>query len=654
MNHFSIIDQHNQIISISEQQLQQFLQIANQQSGEPNFQAPTIVQTLISYLEIFLSNSSNTLSQQQLVELVNKILTEQQFFQTATQFSLLLENYSPEQLETPSSSEPLNTFSKPLQEKLILLFQDKNPHQTFDQLLSQISSHNCSREITKAILPLIKQKTFFPHQNTLKQKSGFDIQYINLEDDLNHIFDGVKQLAINCQNNISTFLNFSNLRPKLSLINTTQGLSAGPVSFIKIFTTSYEALRQNLQTDFNISQHLTLNIHHPDILEYLIFIKNSPKTSSNRNFQFLIEITPAFREALQKEDDFELINPQNHQVVNYLSAKNTFDLIVSSIEENPQLGLLNLTEQTSAISPKNNFVVISGVLNLANYCRPDHTFHKQQLIKDLKNIQLYLQAQATYQKAHHPNIQLQLNLTGLADLLIRLKVSFTSVQNLEFIQQLTELISQNLSPEIHCTTNLNSPLLNLLENSKGLETYEYLIINKTSLSGQESFQIIPELLNQLQKLNLTSSDLLKQISENNSLQSIYQIPSELKSLFLTSYELDSQFHLQLQSQFEQIFKNNFDKKIYLDSNLDQNKLKQLISDSLTQNLGQFRFCTFNKLLSSNENTTENNQKISSDKNFLHNLNQHRKRRSQQIQPPLFQIKKTEEVLLPPINSNKIK
>jgi hypothetical protein len=77
--------------------------------------------------------------------------------------------------------------------------------------------------------------------------------------------------------------------------------------------------------------------------------------------------------------------------------------------------------------------------------------------------------------------------------------------------------------------------------------------------------------------------------------------------------------------------------------MDLEQTKDIIISYLQQNLRSIRFCSFEALLPATEDNTGN-----AEKNFLLNINKMKKRKHQQIQPPLFQIKKTEEISIPPI------
>lgn len=547
--------------------------------------------------------------------------------------------------ETPSispqktSDDDSGTFYSPTQqEKLKRLYLPPHHYQTtFPALIKKITGQRGFSRADK-ISQLIVSGRFLPHHNILKGQKPFSHVFGSIEDNLDSIFDRLKELAVNFQNNLSSTLDFSKIRPKMSLIKSTQGFSAGPVSFVRVYASTLEALRQNQAADQIPEQNFQLDIHHPDILEYLIFIKNFQKNTLNRNLRFLIGITPAFLEALERDGDFELLNPTDGQTVNLLSAKNTFDLIVSTIMENPRL------ELTRSGNSPNNRLEISAMINLAAY---RHEELEQRLPTDLQLIEQYLQFQVQQESRKQQTSPLvaKINFTGWAELLIATGISYDSLTAIDLAEKIFLLARKSLASTTLTGTDLRSPLLGIFSGSRGLEALEQLASARTNLEGQEVLKLHPQLNAQLQQHGLVTANLTKNIFENNSLQDIYQIPPSLKALFRTGPEIDHQFHLEFQRKIEQTTGSNIEKKIYFGNPLDQEKIKNALLKHLIGSQSCLGFFQFGSQIQNEEEKT-----TSPGRNFLGTINRQRKHRHREIQPPLFQIKKTEEILPPPIST----
>jgi len=607
------------------------------EQNEYNFQAGKIWDKAGKYLEIFLIGPQKQVAEQQFLELLANVCREEGF----TKLAAILPGHF---ALPPISGQPAHPalrleLGRQAQEKMKKLFlPPAQNHVDIETLIVKIANHKSSAETAQQIGRLIREARFLPHQNTLKGPQAYECMQIVLEDNLNDIFDQLKQAAINFQNMISTNLDFSRIRQKMSIIKSTRGFSSGPVSFIKIYTSTFETLRQNLSNDFTPSQSFTLSIHHPDILEYLIFIKNFQKNTLNKHLRFIIEITPQFLEALLKDEDYELISPETEQTVNLLSAKNTFDLLASTIVENQQI-----TIKQSKFS-RSNFQVISGVVNLAAYAfSPDY---RKELAADLKIIQEYLQKQQTeLAKFHKNNIRLLINFTGWNDFLIHRKIVYNSLNAIQEATGLFTHLQAAVDQSTELSVSLHSPLLNLFEQSRGLECLDQLAQAKFNLDGQEVHQLHGILREYLTELGLASNETIRQIFEANSLNDLYQIPTSIRILFKTAREIDTQFHLEFQREMENILTGEIEKRIYFENPLELEKIKETLLNKLKIGIKSLGFFQFGALPKYQEETDGDNAR-----NFLLTLNKNKKRRHREIQPPLFQIKKTEEIRLPPVSN----
>jgi Ribonucleotide reductase, barrel domain len=629
-----IIDNQNSTKTLGLNDLQALLQENTAESEINTLPTQTILEKTDKYLQIFSQGPQKQIAENQLLELLANICQEEGFPETAQKLSSSnLKNFPQES----SDSDSTLPYSKTNKDKLKKLYLPPT-HNVLElkTLIHRLSHHKVTAPVGSQIKELINKGCFLPHQNILKARFPYNHMGISLEDDLGNIFDQLKQVAINFQNLISSTINFSALRPKMAEIKSTRGFSSGPVSFIKIYTSTLESLRQNLSSEFTPMQSFSLSISHPDILEYLIFIKNFQKSSLNKHVRFLLEITPQFLDALAQDEDFQLVSPENQQTVNLLSAKNTFDLIISTILENPQLGL------TQPHTPSKNSVDISGIINLNAYKLKKDP--QKALLQDLIPIQKYLQKQSQILSKRDnitPNIKIYF--TGWNDFLIDQKVNYSSINAIELAENLFIAMRKQLEPSVEIGISLNNPLLAIMESSIGLECIDNLVTLKTNLDGQEIHQLHPALKTYLSDLGMVGNDIIKQIYESNSIAEMYKIPTHVKPLFKTSNEIDHQFHLELQKSLESVVGPHIEKRIYFSNPLDQEKIKESLIERLKQgilNIGYFEFGKITK------EPTEVSSKPG--KNFLMTLSKNKSRRHREIQPPLFQIKKTEEVTPPPI------
>jgi ribonucleoside-diphosphate reductase alpha chain len=129
--------------------------------------------------------------------------------------------------------------------------------------------------------------------NWVKRKTGF--------------FQYLRKAVLILQSGGGVGFSFGRIRPRGDVAG--KGKATGPVSFLKVFDTAFWIIGQG--GGRRSACMAVLPVHHPDIYD---FIRCKEQEGVIEHFNISVGITDAFMEAVEKDTDFDLINPRDKKV----------------------------------------------------------------------------------------------------------------------------------------------------------------------------------------------------------------------------------------------------------------------------------------------------------------------------------------------------
>src|SRR2546428_12032215 len=124
---------------------------------------------------------------------------------------------------------------------------------------------------------------------------------LDVPDSIAGIMKTATDAAIIHQTGGGTGFTFEKLRPSGSMVSSTHGVASGPVSFMNIFNTTTDTVKQGgVRRGANMGM---MRVTHPDVLRF-IHAKNDQHSLTN--FNISVNVTDKFLEAVDHNEWFQL------------------------------------------------------------------------------------------------------------------------------------------------------------------------------------------------------------------------------------------------------------------------------------------------------------------------------------------------------------
>ena len=504
--------------------------------------------------------------------------------------------------------------------------------ETPEEMFRRVAKHIASAELNynqkadiigweEKFYRLMTSLEFLPNSPTL-MNAGRELGQLSacfvipVDDSMESIFDAVKYTALIHKSGGGTGFSFSRLRPKKDRVGSTGGVASGPVSFMRAFDTATDVIKQGgMRRGANMA---ILNIDHPDILDF-ITAKEDPKALTN--FNLSVAVTNDFMEAVERNKEYNLINPHNKEVVDKLNAREVFEKItdtawrtgdpgivfIDNINKNnptPKLGKIESTNPCGEqpLLPFESCNLAS--INLSKIVKNETDNPEIDYAKLRQTVKLgvrFLDDVIDVNKFPLPQIEkmtratrkIGLGIMGFADMLLKLRISYNSDKALEVAENVMRFISEETTREsvklgedrglfpafkgsIYDTNNGLNPrnasrttiaptgTLSIIAGcSSGIEPLFALSYTRHILDGQQLIEVNPYFEEIARNEGFYSTELMQQLAEGKSLRDFENIPDWIKDVFVTAHDITPEWHVRMQAAFQKFTDSAVSKTVNL-------------------------------------------------------------------------------------------
>ncbi len=501
----------------------------------------------------------------------------------------------------------------------------ETPEDMFDRVAKHISQADKiydekadTRKVAQDFFNMMTNLEFVPNSPTL-MNAGRELGQLSacfvlpVEDSMEGIFDAIKNAALIHKSGGGTGFSFTRLRQRGSAVKSTGGVASGPISFMKVFNSATEAVKQGgTRRGANMG---ILRIDHPDIME---FISCKEDTNEITNFNISVGLTEKFMEAVEKGENYDLIDPHTKQTVDSLNAKEVFDTIVNMAWNNGEPGIIFLDRINKA-----NPTPYLGEIESSNPCGEQPLLPYEScnlgsinLTKMLKKsgskYELdYEKLGETVDKAVHflDNVidvnkypleeidkmtkstrKIGLGIMGFADILFYLGLPYNSDEAVELAEKIMGFIdkrSKKKSAELaktrgvfpaydksifkeqamelrNSTTTTIAPTgtISIIAGaSSGIEPLFAISFVRNVMDNDKLIEVHPYFEEIAKERGFYSKELMEQIALEGTLAHIDEMPEDIKKVFVTAHDISPIWHIKMQAAFQNHVDNAVSKTV---------------------------------------------------------------------------------------------
>ena len=439
-----------------------------------------------------------------------------------------------------------------------------------------------------------------------------------VEDSLDKIFETVKNAALIHKSGGGTGFSFTRLRAKDCRVGSTGGVASGPVSFMKIFNTATEQIKQGgTRRGANMA---ILRVDHPDIMEFIHCKKDNKELN---NFNISVGMTDAFVQAARTGKTYKLIDPRSGDSAGELNAMDVYQSIIKQAWQNGDPGIIfldriNRDNPTPEIGPIESTNPCGeqpllpmeacnlGSINLSNFVildekdgfpAIDYTALKETVELSVRflddTIDMSVYPLAEINDMVKGNRKIGLGVMGFADMLFQLNIPYNSEEAIALAEKLMGFI-QDESHKASCalgkqrgvfanfdrsiyknnadytlrnaTTTTIAPTgtLSILAGcSSGIEPLFALSFIRRVMDNNELTEVNPWFEKAAMQQGFYSPELMETIARIGGIAEIDEIPEHVKKVYVTAHDVSPEWHIRMQAAFQKYTDNAVSKTVNL-------------------------------------------------------------------------------------------